>query len=583
MSGPRVTALDVDTLALTGWPYDRRLDIRAVPGARWDPSGRQWLVPVRSADALRHVVEDASGDATPTHDAADRLSRALAASSLKALDVQEVQLPPGVLKRPLWRHQALAVGAVEARWGAGRPGVLWAMAMGTGKSAAAAAVISRHPGRVLILCPRSVVRVWPRELAETLHDPPRVVPIEGTAAARIKALESVRAARNVVVVANYEATRSQAIYSALRAGDWDMLILDESHRMKSPTGSDSRHVWMIAEAIPRRLALTGTPMPHSPLDAFAQARILDPAVLGTAVTAFKQRYAILGGYGGKEIVSWRGVDELAGKLAQLTFSVDSDVLDLPPLHHINVDVELSAPEAKAYRDMAAEGIIHLLETGADVDPGIVTSSTILAEMIRLAQITGGATGGVRDAGGESRAEVAVLGTAKRDRLAELVSDAGVGPDNPLIVFCRFRHALDEVESVAAELGLTYGELSGRRRDGIDDEARATEGLSLIGVQYQSGGVGIDLTRAALVVCYDQTWSLGEFDQAMKRAHRPGQAKPVTVWHLLAGYKAKRGDGWVTTIDHRISRAISDRRDFVSSVMTLVRGEEPVDCGKPDME
>jgi SNF2 family DNA or RNA helicase len=39
--------------------------------------------------------------------------------------------------------------------------------MGTGKSAAAAAEISRHPGRVLILCPRSVVRVWPRELAET--------------------------------------------------------------------------------------------------------------------------------------------------------------------------------------------------------------------------------------------------------------------------------------------------------------------------------------------------------------------------------------------------------------------------------
>jgi SNF2 family DNA or RNA helicase len=395
--------------------------------------------------------------------------------------------------------------------------------------------------------------------------------IEGTAAKRLKLIEQARHQASVVVVANYESTRSQAIYAELRDGGWDLLICDESHRLKSPTGADSRHVWMIAEAIPRRLALTGTPMPHSPLDAFAQARVVDPAVLGTAVTPFKSRFAILGGYGGKEIVGWRNVEVLAEKLAQLTYSVGDDVLDLPPLHHVDVDVTLSPPEVKAYRDMAAEGVIHLLETGADVDPGTVTASTILAEMIRLAQITGGATGGVRDAlDGTTRDEVTVLGTAKQDRLAELASDDGVSPTAPMVVFCRFRHSLDAVEAVAAELGVPYGELSGRRRDGIDDNARATEGLALIGVQYQSGGVGIDLTRASRVVCFDQTWSLGEFDQAMKRAHRPGQDRPVTVWHLLAGYTASRSNAWCTTIDHRIAKAIKERRNFVGTIMGMVQ-------------
>lgn len=571
MSAPTVHAVDVDTLALSGWPYDRRHEVRGVPGSRWDPAEKCWRVPVSSADALRALIDSAGGDATPTLGASDRLAAALATASLRALDPQPVQIPPGVLKRPLWGHQALAVGVAEARWSAGRPGILWAMAMGTGKSAAAAAIIARHPGRVLILCPLSVVRVWPRELGDTLHDPPRVVCVEGTTAKRLKALEQAAAATNVVVVCNYEATRSQGIYAALRDGGWDLLICDESHRLKSPTGSDSRAVWMISERVPRRLALTGTPMPHSPLDAFAQARVLDPAVLGTAVTAFKSRFAILGGYGGKEIVGWRDVDDLAGRLAQFTYTVTDDVLDLPPLHHVDVDVELSAPEARAYRDMAAEGVIMLIESGADVDPGTVTASTILAEMIRLAQITGGATGGVKDPDGTAREEVSVLGTAKRDRLAELVGDAGVSEANPMVVFCRFRHSLDEVESVAAQLGLSYGELSGRRRDGIDANARAAEGVALIGVQYQAGGVGIDLTRAAQVVCFDQTWNLGEFDQAMKRAHRPGQDRPVTVWHLIAGFKAQRGDGWVTTIDHRIARAIKDRRNFVGSIMERVSG------------
>lgn len=578
MSGPKVTSLNMDWFLVSDWPYARRHEIKAVPGSRWDPSVRAWMVPVAAGDDLRRLLEHVPEADEHIGSATERLAAAVAAAGAAVSDAAPAVMADGVMRRPLWAHQAAAVGSTEARWAAGRPGVLWNMAMGTGKSAAAAAIIARHRGRVLVLCPKSVVRVWPRELAEALVDPPLVVPLEGNRDRKLRALDGCRNASDVVVVVNIEATRSLAVETALRRQRWDLIICDESHRLKSPTGTDTRAVFRIADNVPRRLALTGTPMPHSPLDIFSQAKILDEAVFGRSVGAFKSRFAIMGGYGAKQVVDWRDLDVLAAKLAGMTYSAGADVLDLPDIHHVPIDVELSHAESRAYLEMYDDGVIHLIDGGGRLEPGLVTASNVLAETVRLAQITGGATGGVKILDPDTgmvveETEPRILGTSKEDRLVELVEDAGVSDEDPMIVFCRFRHSLAAVRSAARRLGVTYGELSGSQRDGIDDEARLTVGRGLVGVQYQSGGVGVDLTRANKVCCFDQTWNLGEFDQSMKRAHRPGQDRPVTVWHLLARYDAgpKRTD--LQTIDHRIAKAIRDRRGFIDSVMAKVAGEK----------
>ena len=53
------------------------------------------------------------------------------------------------------------------------------------------------------------------------------------------------------------------------------------------------------------MALTGTPAHTSPLDVYAQYRFLDPGIFGANFSAFRDRYAVMGGYGGYQVVAYR--------------------------------------------------------------------------------------------------------------------------------------------------------------------------------------------------------------------------------------------------------------------------------------
>src|SRR3990172_131330 len=63
---------------------------------------------------------------------------------------------------PLWLHQEQALAFVD-----GKPAAMLAMAMGTGKTRVAVELLTRRRGsRALVLCPRSVVNVWPQQVAQ---------------------------------------------------------------------------------------------------------------------------------------------------------------------------------------------------------------------------------------------------------------------------------------------------------------------------------------------------------------------------------------------------------------------------------
>jgi len=149
-----------------------------------------------------------------------------------------------------------------------------------------------------------------------------------------------------------------------------------------------------------------------------------------------------------------------------------------------------------------------------------------------------------------------VGTEKRSLLADTIED--VPSSEKVVVFCRFTHDLDSVRHVAHAQGRTYGELSGRRRDGLTEDATMNPEVDVIGVQIQSGGVGIDLTAARYCVFYSVGFSLGDYDQALRRVHRPGQERPVTYYHLTCE----------DTIDELVYDALEKRKDLVEYVLSM---------------
>jgi SNF2 family DNA or RNA helicase len=417
-----------------------------------------------------------------------------------------------------WTHQTAAALWLSQR----ERGGLLGMDMGTGKSFTA-----------LLALGLAGVRCYFVNLSR------------GPSKARAERLKQAALAAGktpLVVVVNYEAVWRAEFGKAVEATQWDAILLDESHRIKSPGGTASRWLARLAAKQPQatRLCLTGTPMPHSPLDLYGQFRFLDPQVFGTSYTRMRARYAECDPRFPSKVRKWRNQDELAEKLNQHSWRVTADeVLDLPEAIHETVPVELSFAVRKFYWQLEKE-------MTAEIAAGTVTAANALTKLLRLAQATGGYCR-VDDGG-----VVPIDGTpAKRMALADRLEDLPV--TEPVVVFCRFRTDLNDVAAVARELGREYAEVSGERKD---LERWQAGDATILGVQMQSGGVGIDCSRAAYAFYYSLGYSLGDYEQSLARLRRPGQTRCVRYYHLVC-------EG---TVDEQVYAALRERRSVVEAVL-----------------
>jgi SNF2 family DNA or RNA helicase len=437
-------------------------------------------------------------------------------------------------------------------------GVMLALEMGCGKSKIAVDLIVNHDLRkVLIICPLSVVGVWPREFRTHAGVDYNVIPLnEGSVEKRTKIAQAcVELARRknepIALVINYESAASGAFAKWSLAQDWDLVLLDESHRIKAPGGKRSMHFAHLGKRAKRRLCLTGTPLPHSPMDIYAQFRFLDASVFGTSFVQFRNRYANMGGYGGHQVISYKNIPELHRKMYSRSFRVTKDVLDLPPYHHTDRTFSLGSEASRFYKTL--EDKMY-----AELDDGEITVSNALVRLLRLQQVT---SGYIMDDAGNTRH----VDSAKIDMLADVLED--IDPSEPVVIFARFKEDLERIKKLVEKREkkdgkmCRYGEVSGDRKD--LDEGRFPENVDVLGVQIQSGGVGIDLTRAHFAIYYSLGFSLGDFEQSLSRVHRPGQTEPTTFIHLLA-----RG-----TVDEKVYKALRKRKQVVEYVLSEGRYEE----------
>lgn len=442
----------------------------------------------------------------------------------------------------LWTHQRSFID-----WQRGKLGALADHGMGTGKTFTALTTMTEDGDRsVLVFCPATVLGVWPREVEKHTDGAFQTLALrKGTSAAKAERamqwlkLQRARRAPHMLVV-NYESSWRKEIAAVLRAFQWDRLVLDESQRCKSPGGKAAKFAETVAKKARARLALSGTPCPHSPLDIYGQARALDKRIFGPSYVAFRGFYAVVDPKFPSKVHRWINQDHYRERYRRLAHTVKSeDVLDLPPLTHQTIDVEL-APKARAAYDALQEDMY------ARVERGEITPANGLVTLLRLQQITGGTV--PLDDGQE-----ADVCNAKANALRDVIDDAG---PQPVVVFCRFKSDLRKIAAAANTIGRTYAEISGDRKDGLTERSEMADGVDVLGVQIQSGGTGIDLTRARIAVYFSKGFSLGDYQQSLARLHRPGQTRHVHVVHLVAA----------NTIDIVTERALASRAEVIAAVL-----------------
>lgn len=475
----------------------------------------------------------------------------------------KIDYPAPPVKATLYAHQLAgyrqALDTLETRRGYG---LLYEM--GCGKSLTAVAIMGRlyldgRVARVLIVAPSTVCAVWPSELAKYAGYPAHCAVLRGTRAKRVAALQTLsRCQRGLLVaVINYES--AWRLERELRAWRPDMIICDESQRIKTPTAAQSKAMHRLGDAARYKMILSGTPIQATPLDIWSQYRFLDPTVFGTRFTAYKSRYAVMGGYmvNGRpvQVVSYRHLDELSAKVYSIAQRVTkAEALDLPRQTYEVRPVELDTAERAAYREMQRESMLRL-------GGGTVTAPIVLTQKMRLRQITGGF---VRtDDGGE----VVQVGHSKLDALREIVEDYALDGGGKLVIFAAY---VPEVLAICGMLdklmprapgqppgyACIYGDVPMAERDeGVRRLQTDPDCLALVG-QIDTAGVGLTLTAAHLTVYYSINYNYGTYDQSMSRVHRISQDHDCHYIHLVA----------TGTVDEEVKAAVDGKATMAEMVL-----------------
>jgi len=466
------------------------------------------------------------------------------AQQAKNIDhLPEIAVPS--LKSDLWKHQVKAHHFAHSLHGAAL-----LMGMGVGKSITAISLLKARKHDVnLIICPKSVLTVWPHEFQKHLDENWIITaPLRKTIKERAKEarkwLEFAKANRQpYVLLINYEAFWRSDYATLLQNVHWDHIIYDECHKLKDPTSNTSKFAHKLVKNSDYRLGLTGTFLPHSPLDAFSQYKAIDPSVFGGSYYRFKLTYAQLGGFGGREVVNYINQEELNQKIESIGIQIENDVLDLPEEIHSFRTVPLETQTRRVYDDM--NGDLY-----ASVENGEITVSNAMVKVLRLQQLT---SGHLKTDDGQ----IFYYGNEKRGLLKELLSE--IPQNEPVVVFARFTPDIASIRQVAEELGRSSAELTGQANEVKDfQEGRA----NILATQVQAGSLGIDLTKACYCIFYSIGHSLGEYQQACKRIHRPGQTRTVRYYHLLAE----------NTVDGRVYNALQTKQDIVEHILHGIKQE-----------
>ncbi len=447
----------------------------------------------------------------------------------------------------LWKHQQEAND-----WAEGRDAILWHHGMGSGKTKSALAYIERRieagATRIFVACPKAVIAAWVKQVGLWLPGV-RIVPLDRGSSKR-KADDLTAALANlspVIIVTNYESMwRIKQLEKVL----WDVIVWDEIHRLKSPTGVASRWARKLTKANhqrAKRLGLSGTLIPHSILDTWAVwAAVEYPLVTwNSSYTLHKAEHAILANGPQKFVVGYKNLDKAHAKIAATTHHVKScDVLDLPPIMFDDIPCELDPREARLYREVETEFC-------AVCEAGTVTPSNALVQLLRIQQICGGSVKFDEASAAIQICEKASKAAVLSDRLEDLPAD------EPVVIFCRFTSDIAAAKAACRDNNRAVSELSGHANELADWQAGRTNALV---AQIQSGGIGIDLTRASYCFFYSLGYSLSEYEQAVARLHRPGQAATTHIYHLVATISGR------ATVDGRVYQALRERKEVLSDII-----------------
>lgn len=312
--------------------------------------------------------------------------------------------------------------------------------------------------------------------------------------------------------AKYRFPIAEKIQELCDKGIIGMVAFDEAHKAKNPESMQGRALLSIHA--PHPIPMSGTFFLNNPLDLYLPLKWA--GFEDHSYYAYKQHYCVMGGFGGKEIVGYKNLDELRTMMSTVMLRrTKGDVLDLPPKVHVNEYVELTPEQKRLYKEVKEQIVDNLDKIKLSPDP--------LSEMLRLRQVTGY----------PGLISSSVVTSAKMDRLEEIVEDI-VESGEKAIIYSQWSEMTNYIRNRLKRFNPAYitGEVKAEERMAEVNRLQTDPNCKIIIGTIGAMGTGLTLTAAQTVIFMDEPWNRGIKDQAEDRAHRIGTTGTVRIVTLI---------------------------------------------------
>lgn len=296
--------------------------------------------------------------------------------------------------------------------------------------------------------------------------------------------------------------------------DWvdseTQIIIDESHLIKNPIAKRSKRIKLICEKTSYKLVMTGTPVSENVHNFYMQYAVLSELIINVPNwLKFENKYCIVGGRTGTEIIGHKNLNHLMGLLEPYTFQIDkSECLDLPALFYKRRSCYFNDEQSYHY-EIEKERLLELIKNDN------VSATDIFHTFTKMQQISSGLYKGE------------FIGTGKLDILLEVDFQPSV------VIFCKYLFEIEKVvELLKSENCSVFTGNNPKERDEELSKFSRQEKRFFVATM-QSGGTGLNglQTVCSQVIFFSNSFSYLQRKQSIGRIDRKGQTKEMQVIDL----------------------------------------------------
>lgn len=315
---------------------------------------------------------------------------------------------------------------------------------------------------------------------------------------------------------------------------YQVLVVDELTKSKNPGSKRINHFRRKVPRAARNIGLTGTPVPNSQLDLFAQVRLIDGGKrLGTNFLEFKRTYFFAPA---TMWAAWKPKADAPQKiekaLSDITVTLkSSDWLDLPDTIYEDVEIHFCKELQKKYETLEKKLVIELKQ---DKTMNVGSAAALVTKLLQFT------SGHIYD---EDR-EVHPIHNLKFDALKKIAQ----AEKQPLLVACIFQHEQARIREQFPEAKFFADAKNPTTQKQLLDDWNAGK-IKMLVAHPASCGHGLNMQYGSSVMVWmSLTYSRELYEQMIGRLSRRGQQNVIKIYRLIVG----------GTVDDAVAEALANK-------------------------